>query len=285
MPLSFYVEQALNSVSWAALLFVLASGLTLIFGVMQIANITHGALYVLAGFAGLTVVLATGSYALGVALAIVTAGVCGILIERVALKPVRGQPLPEMLLTSGLAFIMGDAVLWGWGGDPKIISPPRFLNGSVDLFGLPYPRVRIAIFLVGAAVAIGLWYFLARTRLGTIVRAGVDDREMVASLGIDVRAVFTAVFCLGAMLAGLAGVMGSTMLSVYPGFEWTVLLLAFVVVIIGGMGSLPGAVLGSLVVGLLDTFGKALFPELAYFTIFGSMAVVLALRPRGLLGR
>ena len=285
MSTTFLVFQLLNGITFAALLFLLASGFTLIFGLMRVVNLTHGAFYLVGGYIGLSVIHATGNFFLGVIVAAVAIGVLGVAIERGLLRFVRGSELPQVLLTIGLAFIMADLSLVIWGGDPVSIPIPDFMSGSVSFGDLTYPKYRMFVVLVGAIVAAILWYLQAKTRLGAIVRAGVDDIEMVDALGINIRLVFSGVFLVGAALAGLAGVMGGAFLSLYPGADSEILLYGLVVVIIGGMGSLEGAVVGSLVVGLLDTFGKALFPELAYFTIFGPMAIMLALRPTGLFGR
>lgn len=285
MTATFWILQTLNGITFGALLFLLASGFTLIFGMMRIVNLTHGVLYLLGGYIGLSVIRATGNFLLGVIVAAVAMGLLGVVLERTLLRRVRGKALAEVLLTIGVAFIFADVALMIWGGDPQTIRVPNLISGSVDLAGITYPRFRLFTLVVGVAVAAVLWYLHNRTRVGAIVRAGVDDAEMVSALGINVPAVFTGVFLLGAVLAGLAGVVGGGFLSLYRGADSEILLFGLVVVIIGGMGSLEGAIIGSLVVGLLDTFGKALFPEVSYFTIFGPMAIMLALRPRGLFGR
>ncbi len=284
MTPTFLLFQLLNGITFAALLFLLASGFTLIFGLMRVVNLTHGALYLVGGYVGLTVIRATGNFFVGAAAAAVAIGILGIVIERGLLRFVRGE-LPQVLLTIGLAFIMADLSLVIWGGDPVSIPVPDFLRSSFTVGDLTYPKYRVFVVFVGVVVGAVLWYLQTKTRLGAIIRAGVDDIEMVDALGIDIKLVFSGVFLVGAALAGLTGVMGGAFLSLYPGADSEILLLGLVVVIIGGLGSLEGAVVGSLAVGLLDTFGKALFPELAYFTIFGPMAIMLALRPRGLFGR
>jgi branched-chain amino acid transport system permease protein len=206
-------------------------------------------------------------------------------IERGLLRTVRGRPMSEILLTVGLSFIVADLALATWGGDPITLEPPAGLDGSTEVFGITYPVFRLAVLVLGAAVAIGLWYLLERTRLGAMVRAGVDDREMAAALGIDVRAVFTAVFVLGAFLAGLAGVVGGAYLSLFPGADAEILTYSLVVVVLGGLGSLRGAVVGSLLVALIYTYGQSLVPDLAYFVLFAPMALILIVRPQGLFGR
>lgn len=193
--------------------------------------------------------------------------------------------MPEVLLTVGLSLIAADLSLAQWGGDPILLPRPELLRGTIEVGGVTYPIFRIGVLALGVLV-VGLMALLhARTRVGAIVRAGVDDREMVAALGINVEAVFTGAFTLGALLAGLAGVIGGVFLSLYPGADGEILLYALVVVILGGLGSLPGAIVGSLLVGLIDAFGRAMVPSLSYFLLFAPMALILIFRPHGLFGR
>ena len=285
MSVTFIILQILNGITFGALLFLVASGFTLIFGLMRVANLTHGVLYLLAGYVGLTIVRQTGSFILALVVATLFAGLLGLLIERTLLHRVQGSVLSEVLLTIGIAFILADVALMQWGGDPQTIRAPALIGGPIKLFGVVYPRFRIFTLAVGVIIAAGLWFLQHKTRVGAIVRAGVDDAEMVSALGVNIPRVFTAVFFGGAMLAGFAGVVGGGFLSLYRGADSEILLFGLVVIIIGGMGSLEGAIIGSLIVGLLDAFGKALYPEISYFTIFGPMAIILALRPRGLFGR
>ncbi len=285
MSAEAFTLHLINGVTFGALLFLLASGFTLIFGLMRITNLSHGAFYLVGGYLGLTILLGTGSFWLATLGAGLGVGVMGLVIERGLLERVRGQVLPEVLLTLGIALVLGDLSLAIWGGDPQTIRVPGRLGESIVLFGLTYPVFRLFVALVALALGLGLWYIQERTRLGAIIRAGVDDREMVDAIGIDIRVVFNRVFGLGAFLAGLAGLLGGAFLALYPGADFEILLLAVVVVIIGGPGSLPGAVIGSLLVGLVDAFAKALVPDLLYFTIFAPMVIILAWRPYGLLGR
>jgi branched-chain amino acid transport system permease protein len=284
LTVQFLLVQTLNALSFAALLFFLASGFTLIFGLMRIVNLAHGAFYLVGGYVALTTIAATGNFWLGLLAAPVAVGVAGLLTERALLRPIRGQELPEVLVTVGVAFIFADMALQIWGGDPRTIEPPGFLQGGMDLGFATFPRYRMLVMAAAVAVGVMLFVLHSRTRYGAVVRAGVDDREMIAALGINIDRVFAAVFVLGSMLAGLAGVIGGGMLSLLPGADTEILLYSLVVVIIGGLGSLPGAVIGSLIVGFADTFGRALAPELSYFTLFAPMALVLVLRPQGLLG-
>jgi len=277
--------QLLNGITFGALLFLVSSGFTLIFGLMRIVNLAQGSLYLLGGYIGLSTIRATGSFWLALLAGATAVGAIGLVIERGLLGAVRGKPMSEILLTVGLSFIVADLALATWGGDPITLEAPPGLDGSTDVFGITYPVFRLAVLVLGAAVAIGLWYLLERTRLGAMVRAGVDDREMAAALGIDVRAVFTAVFVLGALLAGLAGVVGGAYLSLFPGADAEILTYSLVVVVLGGLGSLRGAVVGALLVGLIYTFGQSLVPDLAYFVLFAPMALILIVRPQGLFGR
>jgi branched-chain amino acid transport system permease protein len=280
-----FLVQLLNGLSFGALLFFLASGFTLIFGLMKIVNLAHGAFYLLGGYIGLTVIVATGNFWLGLGAGGVAIAVVGLLSERLLLRPIRGLELPEVLLTIGLAFVIGDVSLAVFGGDPRTIPVPSWLQGGVAAGGLFYPRYRLFVIVLALAAGVTLWLLQSRTRVGAIVRAGVDDRETVAALGINIDRVFTGVFVVGSALAGLAGVIGGALLTLLPGAEVEILLLGLVVVIIGGLGSLSGAAVGSVLVGVLDAFGRSLLPDLSYFTLFAPMALVLVLRPRGLLGR
>jgi branched-chain amino acid transport system permease protein len=281
----FFLQQGLNGISFALLLFLLASGLTLIFGLMRIANIAHGSFYLLGAYVGLSVMRWTHAFPLAILAGGISVAAIGILMQRWFLARFHQQTLAQVLLTMGFAFIFSDQALLLWGGDPQSVPVPRMLAGTLVAGPIYFPIYRLFVIVVGAFVYAVLWLLLEKTRVGARVRAAVDDAEMARGLGIDVWRVFTGVFALGAFLAAAAGVIGGAFLSVYPGADFDVLPLAFVVVIVGGLGSLRGALVGSLLVGLLDNFGKALFPELSYFTLFAPMALILAIRPTGLFGR
>jgi branched-chain amino acid transport system permease protein len=281
----FWIAQSFNGISYGALLFLLASGLSLIFGVMRIVNLAHGSYFMLGGYVGLSAALRTHSFTVACLAGAVAIGLVGIGMERLFLRRLRGEVLGQVLLTIGFALIFQDLALLIWGGDPYTVPIPSMLTGTVRLGGAVFPIYRIFIVVVAIAVGLGMWLALDRTRTGAMIRAAVDDAEMAQGIGINVPRVSLTVFALGAALAALGGVIGGGFLGVYPGTDFEVLPYAFVVVIVGGLGSLPGAAAGSLLVGLLDNFGKALFPELSYFTLFAPMAVILALRPTGLFGR
>lgn len=275
----------LNGLTHAGLLFVLGSGLTLAFGLLRVVNLSHGAFYLLGGYLGISVFRVTDSWLLALLAGGVGIAVLGLFLERVLLGRVRGQPLPETLLTIALSIIIADVSLAIWGGFAQSIRVPAVLNPRVELFGLIYPGFRLLVFVLAVVIGLGLWLLLSKTKIGASVRAGVDDRETVSALGIDIRRIFTGVFVLSAFLAGIGGVIGASFLSIQPGADMQILILSLVVVILGGLGSLGGAVIAALLTGLLLSFSRAYFPELSYFMVFGPMALVLAFRPQGLFGK
>ena len=285
MDVQFWVIQAFNGLSYGALLFLLASGLTLIFGVMRIVNLAHGSYFLLGGYVALSVIWATGSWLLALPVAALTLAVVGMLMERVFLRPLGFDPLRQVLLTIGFAFLFQQLALDIWGGDHLDITPPDVLKDSVVIAGLYFPVYRIFMIAMAGAIGLALWLAMDKTRIGAIVRAAVDDAEMARGVGIDTSRVSMFIFALGAFLAALGGVIGGAFLGIYPGLDFVILPIAFAVVIIGGMGSLGGAAIGSLIVGLADNFGKALFPEISYFTLYAPMVLILALKPTGLFGR
>jgi branched-chain amino acid transport system permease protein len=285
MSLEFWIVQTFNGLSYGALLFLLASGLSLIFGVMRVVNLAHGSYFLLGGYVGLSVIWKTKSFPLALLCAALAVALIGAGMERLFLRRLPGQTLGQVLMTVGFALIFQDLALLIWGGDPYSLPLPQWLQGVVTAGTLRFPKYRIFIMALAAVIGAGLWLALDRTRVGAMIRAAVDDAEMAQGVGIRVPTVSLGVFALGALLAALGGGVGAGFLGVYPGLDFEILPYAFVVVIVGGLGSLPGAMVGSLLVGLLDNFGKALFPELAYFTLFAPMALILALRPTGLFGR
>ncbi len=286
MSLLSFWTQILNGLSFGALLFFLAAGFTMIFGLMRIANLAHGGFYLMGGYVGITTTLVTGQFWLGMIAGALAVMVLGLFVERILLRRIRGMEKPEVLLTIGMTFVIGDLSLATWGGDPRQIEKPGYLRGAFQIGdSFFYPKYRL--FVLALAILLGaiLFYIDRRTKIGAIVRAGVDDRETVAALGININAVFTGAFMFGAFIAGMSGVIGAGFLSLLPGSDFEILLFALVVVIIGGLGSLEGAALGAAVVGLIDAFAKALVPELSFFTLFAPMAIILMIRPNGLLGR
>lgn len=283
--MSMTLFQLINGATFAALLFVVASGFTLIFGLMRIVNLAHGALYLMGGYIGYSVASATGNFFFGALSAAIGIALVGLVIDVGLLRFVKGVELRQVLLTLGVAFILNDLALVIWGGDAFSVPIPAALEGPAQIGGIVYPKYRLFVLAVGVLIFIGLWLIMHRTRLGALIRAGVDDAETVEAMGVDIKRVFIYTFMLGAALAGLGGAMGGAFLTLYPTADSEILVYSLAVVIIGGRGSLPGAAIGSLLVGMLATFGQVWFPELAYFVIFGPMALLLAFRPLGLFGK
>ena len=287
--MSFYLVLTVNSITFGGLLFLLSAGFSLIFGLMRIPNLTHGSLFMLGAYVGASFVVGlTGfkvNFWLAAVLATLAVAFLGGLIERLLLRRLPGNELAQVLVTLGLSFMAADFCLMVWGGDPLSVSAPQGLGGFARLGVMVFPLYRLAIIAIAVAIALALWLLLDRTRLGAMIRAGVDDPDMARVVGIRVSRLFTIVFALGAGLAGFAGIIGSPILSVYPGLDQDMLPLALVVVILGGSGSLLGSFVGSIIVGFIYNFGQALLPELAYFVLFLPMLLVLLLRPQGLFGR
>ena len=280
------ITQAINGVSLAALLFLLASGFSLSFGLMRVVNMAHGAYYLLGGYIGLSVARMTGDFFLAILAGGLAMSVIGFFIDRFLINRTGNNHLAQVLLTVGVAFVIGDVALSIWGGDNLRVPTPPSLRGAMELpGGIIYPKYRFVLIVFGTVVALVLWVLYRKTQLGAVVSAGVDDREIVSANGINIDRLFILVSALASFLAGMAGVVGGAFLTLHPGAEWEILVYALVVVIVGGLGSLEGAMIGSLIVGLLDAYGRWLMPEFSYFVLFGPMAVLLLLRPTGILGR
>jgi len=345
MSTQFWIIQAFNGISYAALLFLVGSGLSLIFGVMRIVNLSHGAYFLWGGYIALSIIWATGSWALSLPVAALAVALIGVAMERLFLRseglefvrtgviaagvgvlvslavkarwphligggwpefatvavvaiivsffllkripivPVESDVLRQVLLTVGFAYLFQQAALDIWGGDNMDINPAEIFNNSVVVAGLYFPLYRVFMIVMAIAIGVGLWLIMENTRMGAAVRATVDDAQMARGVGIDTNRISMFIFALGAFLAALGGVIGGAFVGIYPGLDFEMLPLAFAVVIIGGMGSLGGAAIGALLVGLADNFGKALFPEVSYFTLYAPMVLILAVKPTGLFGR
>jgi branched-chain amino acid transport system permease protein len=284
--MSSVILQGINGISLAALLFLLASGFTLTFGLMRVVNMAYGAYYLLGGYIGYSVARRTGSFELAILAGGIAIVFVGFVVDRFLIRPLGGNHLAQVLLTVGVAFVIGEVCLAIWGGDNLRVPMPSYLRGGMELpGGLFYPKFRFAMIVFSTVAAILLWLLYHKTQIGAVVRAGVDDREMVNATGINVDRLFVLVSALASFLAGMAGVVGGAFLTLNPGSEWDILVLALVVVIIGGLGSLEGAIVGSIIVGLLDAYGRWLWPELSYFILFGPMAVLLLFRATGLFGK
>ncbi len=280
------LPQLVNGLVLGLLLFLIAAGFSLIFGLMDVVNLAHGSFLLFGAYIGLTVIRATGNFWLALIVAPVVTGLVGLVVEVTLLRRTykRGH-LIQVLLTLGLALIAADLMRWTFGAYVESIDAPAVLAGLASVFGqFEIPVYRLAIIVFGLVMAAGMWLVLERTRLGAIVRAGVQDGEMVGALGINIERVVAGVFVFGTALAGVSGVLAAPVLSIYPGLDFEFLILAMVVVVVGGMGSLKGAFWGALLVGMTDVLGKAYFPEFSLFAIFLIMAVVLLVRPQGLFG-
>jgi branched-chain amino acid transport system permease protein len=295
------IEQLLNGVQLGVMLFLMAAGLTLIFGVMGLINLAHGSLYMVGAFACASVAALTGSFWLGLVASLAASAAAGALIEVTVIRRLYDRDhLDQVLATFALILIFSEGTRWLFGSFPLYLDIPPLLEGAVALpGGAQYPLYRLAIILAGGLVAFGLYGLISKTRLGMRIRAGESDREMIAALGVDIRTLYTLVFALGAALAGLAGGMVGALQSVQVGMGEPVLILAFVVIVIGGIGSIKGALIGALLVGVVDTMGRLLLPQvlalmvppaqagliggaLASMLIYILMAVILAVKPRGL---
>lgn len=281
--MQFIFFLLLNGLSWSMLLFLFTSGFTLIFGLMKLVNLTHGSYYLLGAYVGLTVIYYTENLVLSAITGGIIIAILGILMQRFLLHRFEREHLIQVLLTFGFILFFSDLALSIWGGEPKTIAKPLLLEGSFRLGSLTFPKYRIALIIIGLLTAALLWRFL-KSKYGVLLRAGIENEEMTSGVGVNISLLKTLTFAGGSFLAGLAGVIGGPVIGVYPGLDVQILLLSLVIVIIGGMGSLKGAFIGSLLVGLLDTFIKALFPTFALFAIFFIMAATLAIRPRGLFG-
>ncbi len=285
-PTAFVVTQCLNALALAALLCFISIGLTLIFGIMRIINFAHGALYMLGAYVGFTLAHATGQYWAALVVAPVLVGVVGFAMESTMLRPLyRREHGAFLLVTFGLALVTGEAIRLGWGPEPRRLVIPALLEGSVPIVGEPFPVYRLFLAVAGFTVVAGLWLFLDKTRLGLIIRGTAQNAEMVHALGYNVRWVRAGVFGLGCGFAALGGVMATPLVTAYLGMGVNVIVDAFVIVIIGGMGSFVGSVVGSLLVGVVQTFGNFYLPDFALAITYLAMIAVLVLRPRGLFGR
>ena len=292
-----FLNAVFNGITLGSLYFLVASGFTLIFGLMRNVNLAHGSLYLFGGYIGYAISTWTGSWVLGFIVAFLGVALLGVVLQIVVFRRMEGQDLRQTMVTIGLSIVFADLMLWVFGADFYQIQTPGWLVGPIELplvtavkssgeaVYLRYPMVRLVIFVAAAVIGIAMWLALNRTRVGMMVRAGVDDRDMLAATGVPIQLVFVAVFALGAGLAGIAGVVGGTFQSLSPGEDTRFLLASLVVVIVGGMGSIPGAALGAVIIGLAEQLGSVYIPTYAIVVTFLIMVLVLALRPQGLLAR
>lgn len=279
-------SQLLNGLAYSMLIFLLAAGLSLTFGMMDVLNLAHGSFYMLGAYLGFTMVTRTGNFWLALLVVPPLVALAGMAVEYVLLRRVASRThLDQVLLTLGLAFVIMDLVRWQWGGDVRSILPPDLLSGSLPILGRPFPVYRLFVIVFGLLQAALLGGLIERSRLGAVIRAGVSDREMASGIGVNIPGTFTLVFGLGTGLAGLSGVVAGPFLGMAPGMDFETLLIALIVVVVGGMGTLSGAFWGSLLIGLIETLGKVFFPQTALFLVYAAMAAVLLLRPQGLFGK
>ena len=292
-----FLNAVLNGITLGGLYFLVASGFTLIFGLMRNVNLAHGSLYLFGGYVGYAISVWTGSWVLSFVVAFLAVALVGVVLQILVFRRMEGQDLRQTMVTIGLSIVFADLMLWAFGGDFYQIQTPNWLIGPIQLplitavkssgdpVYLQYPLVRLAIFAASVVIGVAMWLALNRTRVGMIVRAGVDDRDILAATGVRIQLVFVLVFALGAGLAGIAGVVGGTFQSISPGEDTRFLLASLVVVIVGGMGSIPGAALGAVIIGLAEQLGSVYIPTYAIVVTFLIMVLVLALRPQGLLAR
>jgi len=282
--LQFWVIQTVNAIAFGSLLFLLASGFSLIFGLMRVTNLTHAAYFMLGAYVGYEVIQLTGSFILGILVAAIFTAFIGIMKYRLFLYRFHGKPFNQVLLCLGFLFVIDDLMLVFFGGIPQSISVPTILSSSIPIYGVLFPIYRLFLILIGIIIAVLLYLLVEKTKLGSIIRAGVDDEEIVRAMGINIDLVFLVVFGLGTFLAATGGVLGTPIIGMEPRMSFMILPLALVVVIVGGLGNLKGAYFGSIIVAFIDNFGRALFPDLSYFVLFLPMALILTFKPSGLFG-
>lgn len=283
--MSLLVIQILNGVSYGMLLFLLAAGLTLTFGLLRIVNLTHGSYYMLGGYVGYVAIKHTSSFLAGVLAGALVVSLVALAMQTFLLERFPKNERAQVLLTFGCLFLIGDLSLWIFGGTPLRIPTPYPLDGSVEVLGRQFPVYRFALITIGLVVALLLWWFHDHTRIGTWVRGAVHNRDIAQALGVNVPYLTTGVFVLGAALAAIGGVVGGPLVGMYPGGDIEILGLTIAIIILGGVGSFGGAFAAAILVGLLDTAGRILFPDFALFAIFGPMLLMLAFRPGGLAGQ
>lgn len=285
MLIDVLLVNFLIGISFGFILFLLGTGLSLTMGLMRIVNLAHGALYMVGAYVGLSAAKFTGNFVVGILAGGICVALLGLIMETGFLRRLYKRELDQVLLTIGFIYILTNICQWIWGPKPLSGVIPSVLSGSIPVGGVTLPVFRLTIIAFGLVAAAGLWLFQERTRVGAIIRAGMDNREMATGLGINLKVVFTGVFALGAFVAGFCGLIGAPLLGINLGIGWDALLLAMIVVVVGGTGSIQGALVGGIAIGLVDAYGKAFFPEFAYFTMYLVLIIILLFRPSGLLGR
>jgi branched-chain amino acid transport system permease protein len=275
----------LNGLAYGMLLFMIAAGLSIIFGLMRVVNLAHGAFYLAGVYTAYSFVKQSMGFWPSLIVSVIIVAILGVLMEKLLLERVYGKELEQVLLTFGLSFIFADLVKWIWGSSPLTLPVPQALDVTMNLGVIQFPAYRIFVIFIGCLLAVLLWYMENKTRIGAIIRAGVDDREMLSALGINIKVVFTCIFAVGAALAGLSGVLGGPILGMYVGIDSEILVLSLVIVVVGGLGTWKGAFIGAILVGVADTLGRVWFPSFTMAMVFAIMIVVLLMKPNGLFGR
>ncbi|TRY24822.1 branched-chain amino acid ABC transporter permease [Brevibacillus sp. LEMMJ03] len=285
MVTSSLVMHILNGLAYGMLLFMIAAGLSIIFGLMNVVNLAHGAFYLAGVYIAYSLVVRHMGFWPSLLVSVAVVAILGVLVEKWLLERVYGRELEQVLLTFGLSFIFADLVEWIWGSSPLTLPVPEALDVSLNVGGMMFPAYRIFVILVGCLLAVLLWYIESKTRIGAIIRAGVDDREMLSALGININVVFTCMFAVGAALAGLSGVLGGPIMGMYVGIDAEILVSSLVIVVVGGLGTWKGAFIGAIVIGVVDTLGRVWFPSFTMAMVFLIMIAVLLMKPNGLFGR
>jgi branched-chain amino acid transport system permease protein len=285
MVTSSLLMHILNGLAYGMLLFMIAAGLSIIFGLMNVVNLAHGAFYLAGVYIAYSLVARHLGFWPSLLVSVAVVAILGVLVEKWLLERVYGRELEQVLLTFGLSFIFADLVEWIWGSSPLTLPVPEALDVSLNVGGMMFPAYRIFVILVGCLLAVLLWYIESKTRIGAIIRAGVDDREMLSALGININVVFTCMFAVGAALAGLSGVLGGPIMGMYVGIDAEILVSSLVIVVVGGLGTWKGAFIGAIVIGVVDTLGRVWFPSFTMAMVFLIMIAVLLMKPNGLFGR
>lgn len=280
-----WIIRLIIGISYGGFLFIMSSGFTLALGIMKITNIAHGAIYLLSAYVGFTVWQFTGNFFVVILASSLLAAVIGIIMQTLLLRKVHKNPLAQMLLTMGVSLIITEVCMMFWGGYPRVMGLPKMLAGSTIIGSNSVPTYRLFIIFVAAIVGIILWFLIEKTKFGALIRACVDNEDMAKALGIKVPKLYLLVFSFTCFLGGLGGAIGAPFLGAYQEAQFEILTLALVIVVVGGLGSLRGALTASLLIGILDSFGKSIFPEFAHFTLFVPLFIVLSMKPTGLMRR
>jgi branched-chain amino acid transport system permease protein len=285
MAVTTLLMYILNGLAYGMLLFMIAAGLAIIFGLMNIVNLAHGAFYLAGVYIAYSFVKIGLGFWLSLLVSVIIVAILGMLMEKLLLERVYGKELEQVLLTFGLSFIFADMVKWFWGTSPMTLPVPQVFDFSMNLGVMMFPAYRIFVIFIGCLLAVFLWYMENKTRVGAMIRAGVDDREMLAALGINIKVVFTFIFAVGAALAGISGVLGGPIMGMYVGIDSEILISSLVIVVVGGLGTWKGAFIGAIIIGVVDTLGRVWFPSFTMAMIFAIMIIILLIRPNGLFGR